>query len=90
MPVSGYSQRIEAGIAYKLRGAETVVQVPRVHAHAFKLWVMLRLGDGWMGLMGASVPHPLLQLLEEVSAPGHILLQSPDVAQQWLMRNLGR
>ena len=29
------------------------------YAHALKLWVMLRLGDGWMGLMESRVT-PLL------------------------------
>ena len=42
----------QAGSAYRQSGAETAAQVPRVDAHSLKLWVMLRLGDGWDGTCG--------------------------------------
>ncbi len=36
----------EARIEYRLGGPETAVEVRREYAHAVKLWVLLRLGDG--------------------------------------------
>ena len=36
----------QARIEYRLGEPETAVEVRREYAHALKLWVMLRLGDG--------------------------------------------
>ena len=39
------------GVERALRQAEATVEVPQIHAHAQKLWVMIGRRDGWMGRM---------------------------------------
>ena len=39
---------LQAGIVYRLWGAETGLEIPREYTHAVKLWAMIGRCDGWM------------------------------------------